>query len=43
MLSEGTIRVSIAARYPLSRVREALEHAARDARGGKILLVPDSA
>jgi hypothetical protein len=33
---------AIAARYPLSRVREALEHAARDARGGKILLVPDS-
>ena len=43
MISDGTIAVPIAARYPLSRVREALEHAGRDARDGKILLVPDSA
>ena len=42
MISDGTIHVPIAARYPLSRVREALEHAAREARGGKILLVPDA-
>ncbi len=42
MISDGTIDVPIAARYPLSQVREALEHAAREARGGKILLVPDA-
>ena len=42
LLTEGTISVQIAATYPLSRVREALAHAARDARGGKILLVPES-
>ena len=42
MISDGTITVPIAARYPLSQVREALEHAAREARGGKILLVPDA-
>jgi len=43
MLADGSITVPIAARYPLSRVREALEHAARDSRDGKILLVPDPA
>lgn len=42
LISEGTIAVPIAARYPLSRVREALVHAAREARGGKILLVPEA-
>lgn len=41
MLADGSIAVPIAATYPLSRVRDALEHATREARGGKILLVPD--
>ena len=41
MLADGSIAVPIAATYPLSRVRDALAHAAREARGGKILLVPD--
>jgi len=43
LISDGTIAVPIAARYPLSQVREALAHTAREARGGKILLVPDQA
>ncbi len=43
MLSDGTIAVPVEARYPLSRVREALAHAAREGRDGKILLVPDAA
>ena len=42
LIADGTIAVPIEARYPLSRVREALEHAAREARGGKVLLVPDA-
>jgi trans-2-enoyl-CoA reductase len=42
MIADGTIAVPVEARYPLSRVREALEHAAREGRGGKVLLVPDA-
>jgi NADPH:quinone reductase-like Zn-dependent oxidoreductase len=41
LLADGTVRVPVLARYPLSRAREAIAHAARDARGGKILLTPD--
>ncbi len=41
MIADGSIAVAIEARYPLSRAREALEHAAREGRTGKILLVPD--
>ena len=38
---DGTIRVTIEACYPLQRVREALTHAARPDRRGKILLLPN--
>jgi NADPH:quinone reductase-like Zn-dependent oxidoreductase len=38
---DGTIRVAIEACYPLERVREALTHAARPDRSGKILLLPN--
>ena len=36
-----TIRVTIEACYPLERVRDALAHAARSDRSGKILLLPN--
>lgn len=39
LLADGSLAVKIAARYPLSDVREALLHAAREGRDGKILLV----
>lgn len=42
LLADGSIAVPIEARYPLSRAREALLHAAREGRGGKVLLVPDT-
>lgn len=37
-LLDGTLNVEIAAVYPLSRVKEAMAHAAQEARGGKVLL-----
>lgn len=40
-VTDGTIRVAIEACYPLERVREALAHAARADRSGKILLLPN--
>lgn len=41
MLADGSLAVPVEARYPLSQVREAIQHAAREGRGGKVLLVPD--
>ena len=41
LVAEGVIRVPIEACYPLDRVREALAHAARPGRAGKILLLPN--
>lgn len=38
---DGTIRMAIEACYPLERVRDALAHAARPDRSGKILLLPN--
>jgi NADPH:quinone reductase-like Zn-dependent oxidoreductase len=38
---EGTICVAIEACYPLERVRDALTHAARPDRSGKIILLPN--
>lgn len=38
LVADGTIRVPVEATYPLARVAEALAHAAREGRGGKILL-----
>jgi len=40
-LADGTLGVEIEATYPLDRVNEAMEHAAREGRGGKILLTPN--
>jgi NADPH:quinone reductase-like Zn-dependent oxidoreductase len=41
MLADGSIHVPVEATYPLSRIHEALVHAAREGRTGKVLLVPD--
>jgi mitochondrial enoyl-[acyl-carrier protein] reductase / trans-2-enoyl-CoA reductase len=38
LLLDGTLAVPVEATYPLPRVREALAHAARVGRGGKVLL-----
>ena len=43
LLADGSIRVPIAARYPLSHAREALLHAAREGRDGKIVIVNEAA
>lgn len=40
-LASGAIHADVEARYPLSRVREAVAHAARGGRAGKILLLGD--
>jgi NADPH:quinone reductase-like Zn-dependent oxidoreductase len=40
-LADGTLGVGIDATYPLERIREAMEHAAREGRGGKVLLTPN--
>ena len=41
LVVDGTIRVAIEATYPLDSVREALTHAARPTRHGKVLLLPN--
>jgi len=41
MVVDGRFRLPVEASYPLSRVNEALAHAAREARGGKVILLPD--
>ncbi|HYF60185.1 MAG TPA: zinc-dependent alcohol dehydrogenase family protein [Burkholderiaceae bacterium] len=41
-IADGTLRVEVEATYPLARVKEALAHAARPARGGKVLLAPNA-
>jgi NADPH:quinone reductase-like Zn-dependent oxidoreductase len=40
-LADGTIHASVEARYPLSRIKEAVAHAARGGRDGKIILTGD--
>jgi NADPH:quinone reductase-like Zn-dependent oxidoreductase len=41
LVATGALRVPVEATYPLSRVREACAHAAREGRTGKVLLVAD--
>lgn len=41
LLLDGTLRVGIAGVYPFARIQEAMAHAAREARGGKVLLRPE--
>ncbi len=40
-LMDGTIHVDIEASYPLEKISEALAHAKREARGGKVQLRPN--
>lgn len=40
-IADGALRVEVEAVYPLDRVAEALAHAARPSRGGKVLLAPN--
>jgi NADPH:quinone reductase-like Zn-dependent oxidoreductase len=39
LVATGALRVPVEATYPLARVRDACAHAAREGRGGKVLLV----
>jgi NADPH:quinone reductase-like Zn-dependent oxidoreductase len=41
LVATGALRVPVEATYPLARAREACAHAAREGRGGKVLLVAD--
>lgn len=40
LIADGTIHVEVEATYPLEQIREALAHAGREGRKGKILLTP---
>ena len=40
-LADGTLGVDIEATYALDRIKDAMEHAGREGRGGKILLTPN--
>ena len=42
-LVDGTLHVPVEATYDLDHIRDALRHAAREARGGKVLLTPNAA
>jgi NADPH:quinone reductase-like Zn-dependent oxidoreductase len=42
MISEGSFRIEVEAVYPLAKIREALAHAARPSRGGKVLVAPNA-
>lgn len=41
LVLDGTIAVPVEATYPLERVSEAVAHAQREGRGGKVLLLPN--
>lgn len=40
-MAEGMLDIPVEATYPLSRVKEAVAHAAREGRGGKIIITMD--
>jgi mitochondrial enoyl-[acyl-carrier protein] reductase / trans-2-enoyl-CoA reductase len=40
-VADGTLRVQIEATYPIEQIKEALEHAGREGRAGKILVTPN--
>jgi trans-2-enoyl-CoA reductase len=40
LVVDGTLRTSIEARYPLDAIQDALRHAGREERSGKVLLLP---
>ena len=41
LVVDGTLRTSVEARYPIDEIQVALRHAQREARSGKILLLPN--
>lgn len=41
LLVDGTLRTSIEARYPIDAIQDALRHAEREQRSGKVLLLPN--
>jgi NADPH:quinone reductase-like Zn-dependent oxidoreductase len=42
MISDGSFRIEVEAVYPLAKIRDALAHAARPSRGGKVLVAPNA-
>ncbi len=40
MMARGDLQIRVEATFPLARVHEAVEHAAREGRAGKVLLTP---
>jgi len=40
-ITAGELRVEVAATYPIEEIKAALDHAGREARGGKILVTPN--
>ena len=42
MLKAGTLKVPVEATYPMARIREALAHAEREGRMGKVVLLPNA-
>lgn len=42
LVANGTIHVPVEATYPLARAADALAHAAREGRGGKVLITPNA-
>ncbi len=42
MVQQGRHRIPVEATYPLARFREALAHASREGRGGKVVLLPNA-
>lgn len=41
LVAEGVIHVPVEARYGLDRIKDALQHAAREGRNGKVLITPN--
>ena len=41
LVANGTLRSEVEAAYPLDRIKEALAHASREGRNGRILLTPN--
>ena len=40
-ITSGELRVEVEATYPIKEIKAALAHAARESRGGKILVTPN--
>ena len=43
MIAAGSLSASVVATYGVERIKDAVEHAARNSRDGKVLIVPDAA